>query len=195
MEVLNTRSVAEELVLVASTVSVRLAASYSARCTETVSAAGGGAAGATDRNAERLSPPSAAVITTVHDDDTGWVPTVNVALVWPAGTVIDGGSVATAGWLLLRVTVAPPAGAGGDGDSAGGGAAAGDIRGIDPDAHENRLVGRARDRDGAAGGIRSHAIRVDGLHPPEVGAVREGRRRRIDGCLGDVPRYRSGGGQ
>ena len=68
----------------------------------------------TDRNAKRLSPPRDAVITAVCDEVTACVVTVNVVLVWPAGTVTDGaGTDATAGALLERLTVVvPPPGAG-----------------------------------------------------------------------------------
>lgn len=79
----------------------------------TLSAAGGGAAGATPKKAKRSSP-NLAVITTVNDDVTGCVVTVNVAPVWPAGTVTDDGRPATAYSLLLRVTTAPAAGAAGE---------------------------------------------------------------------------------
>ena len=52
----------------------------------------------------------AVIVTAVHDV-TGWVATVNVALVAPAATVTLAGTVATAVLLLVSVTTVPPAGA------------------------------------------------------------------------------------
>ena len=52
------------------------------------------------------------MITAVCDEVTGCVVTVNVVLVWPAGTVTDAGTDATVGALLERATVVPPPGAG-----------------------------------------------------------------------------------
>jgi len=51
-------------------------------------------------------------IVTVVDPITGFVVTVNVALVVPAGMVTVGGTLAAEGLLLERATCAPPAGAG-----------------------------------------------------------------------------------
>src|SRR5260370_42306356 len=51
-------------------------------------------------------------IVKVVDTITGFVVTVNVALVVPAGMVTVGGTLAAEGLLLERATCAPPAGAG-----------------------------------------------------------------------------------
>src|SRR5260370_23160280 len=51
-------------------------------------------------------------IVTVVDRITGFVVTVNVALVVPAGMVTVGGTLAADGLLLESATCAPPAGAG-----------------------------------------------------------------------------------
>ena len=52
------------------------------------------------------------MITTVYDDVTDCVATVNVALVWPGATVTDAGTGATEGSPLLRAIVTPAAGGG-----------------------------------------------------------------------------------
>lgn len=63
---------------------------------------------------QKRCSPNVAVITTVNDDVTACVVTVNATLAWPAGTVTDDGTPATAGSLLLRETTAPAAGAAGE---------------------------------------------------------------------------------
>jgi hypothetical protein len=57
------------------------------------------------------TPPAAAVMTGEAVEVTGEVEIVNVAVVCPAATVTDAGTVAAVVLLLLRVTTSPPAGA------------------------------------------------------------------------------------
>ena len=76
----------------------------------------------------------------------------NVALVAPAGTVTVAGTAAACGLLLDRITAVPPAGAGGQGDRAGGRRPPGTLVGFsasDGDRHERR---RRRGRRGRASG-------------------------------------------
>jgi hypothetical protein len=69
------------------------------------------AAGVTVSCADRVAPPLVPEIVTVVDDVTALVPTANVAVVVPAGTVTPPGTVTTAVLALDSVTTAPPAGA------------------------------------------------------------------------------------
>ncbi len=62
--------------------------------------------------AERVVPPARAEMEDEVREATGKVVIGNVAVVDPAGTVTDVGTVATAVRVLLRVTTTPPAGAG-----------------------------------------------------------------------------------
>lgn len=103
------RRTAVEFVLVASTRSMRLPASYSARWIATLSAAW--VAGFTVRTAERVVPPPVALIVALLAVVTVLVVTVNVVLVAPAGTVTLAGTVATAVLLLVRETGVPAEGA------------------------------------------------------------------------------------
>jgi len=68
------------------------------------------AGGVTVRFVVRV-PPSDAVIVTCVAAPTAVVVTENDALVLPLAIVTEGGTAATAGLLLVRVTVVPPAGA------------------------------------------------------------------------------------
>src|SRR5947209_18643671 len=56
-------------------------------------------------------PPSVAVIVTSVIEETAVVVPVNVAVVWPCGTVTLAGTVATPVLLLESVTTEPPDGA------------------------------------------------------------------------------------
>jgi hypothetical protein len=105
----KTFSVADELVLVASTKSSCFDASYSTR--EIVTASLGDAAGETVKMADLVAPPYDAEMVAVELAVTLFEVTVNAALVAPAGTVTGVGTVATAVLLLATVTVAPPNGA------------------------------------------------------------------------------------
>ena len=108
VEVTNTRSVAELLVLVASTRRIRLSDSYSARVIRTVSVAGGGGGGDVAElivsDAERVMPFRLAEIVAVVVVLTVEVLTLNVADDAPAPTVTLAGTVADA-LLLASVTV------------------------------------------------------------------------------------------
>ena len=107
-------SVAVELVLVASTRNCCLETTYSARVMATVSAEGGGGAGAvTVSSAVLATPPKEAEMVAEVDAVTDTVVKLNVVLVLPAGTVTlpIAGTLATAVLLLKRVTTAPPVGA------------------------------------------------------------------------------------
>ena len=72
---------------------------------------GGGDAGVTVSEADRVAPLYVPEIVIVVDAATALVLTVNVALVAPAATVTLDGTRAAAVLLLESVTVAPPAGA------------------------------------------------------------------------------------
>ena len=102
MDVTNTRNVAVERVLVASTRSLRCPLSYSARVIETVSAPP--AAGLMVKVAERDVPLSEAVITALVVACTCVVLILKLLDCEPAGTVTLAGTVA-AGLLLVIVTV------------------------------------------------------------------------------------------
>lgn len=97
--------VADELVLVASTRSVRFAESYSARVTETLSEAE--ACGFIVRFAERDVPFKVALIVAVVAPDTRPVLTVKFADEAPAGTVRLSGTVAAEllldSWTVVAV--------------------------------------------------------------------------------------------
>jgi hypothetical protein len=71
-----------------------------------------GGAGRTVNAEVLVTPPYRAEIATGVEADTGRVATTNVALVEPAGTVTDAGTVAAAVLSLAKDTTAPPAGAG-----------------------------------------------------------------------------------
>src|SRR5258706_3707914 len=73
---------------------------------------GGGGAGVTVSEAALVTPPKDAETVTAVDIVTALVPTVNVALVAPAGTGTLVSTLATAVLLLESTTCAPPAGAG-----------------------------------------------------------------------------------
>ena len=75
-------------------------------------AAVGGGAGATVSEADLVAPAYVAEMVTVVAAATAPVVTVNVAVVEPAATVTPGGTLATVGLLLDRVTCVPPVGAG-----------------------------------------------------------------------------------
>src|SRR3954454_23206383 len=96
---LSARSVAVALVLVASTRSSRLAESYWARVTRTVSAVGGGGGGGGPLDgltvivADRDVPPPVAVIVTLCWLVTLLVVTVNVPVLEPAGTEAEAGTL------------------------------------------------------------------------------------------------------
>ena len=107
MEVTNTCKVAVERVLVASTRSLRLPASYSARVIETVSTPP--AAGLIVKFAERELTLSEAVITAFVVVCTWAVVTLNVREFEPAGTTTLFGTVAAA--LLLAIATVVAAGA------------------------------------------------------------------------------------
>jgi hypothetical protein len=102
LEVLKTCNVALELVLVASTRSLRLSRSYSARVMETRSAVE--VAGVMVSVAVRVTPPSVALMVALVVEVTAVVLTLKVAEDEPAGTVTLAGSVARA-LLLARLTV------------------------------------------------------------------------------------------
>ena len=109
VEVTNTRSVAELLVLVASTRKARLPESYSARVIRTVSVAGGGGGGGAVTelivsDAERVTPLKAAEIVAVVVALTAVVLTAKLAEDAPAATITLAGTVADA-LLLAMVTV------------------------------------------------------------------------------------------
>lgn len=107
----KTVSVAEELVLVASTRSLPL--ENSARWMATVSVVGGGGGGGcavTVSVAVLVTPPKDPVMVTGVEAVTAPVATVNVALVAPAETVTLAGTVAAA-LLSESVMTAPPDGA------------------------------------------------------------------------------------
>src|SRR5215211_3347206 len=104
VEVTYTFNVAVELELVAST--RRRPPFHSARVIVTVSVAGGGAE-LTVSTALRLAPPPVAVIVALPEPD---VETLKEALVAPAGTVTDAGTLATA-LELESDTASPPVGA------------------------------------------------------------------------------------
>jgi hypothetical protein len=72
---------------------------------------GGGAAGVTVSEADRVAPLLVAEMVAVVDAATALVLTVNVVVVAPAATVTLDGTWATAVLLLESATVAPPAGA------------------------------------------------------------------------------------
>jgi hypothetical protein len=103
VEVTYTFNVAVEFELVAST--RRRPAFHSARVIMTVSVAGEGAE-LTVSTALRLAPPVAVIVAVPAPD----VETLNEALVAPAGTVTDAGTVATA-LELESDTASPPVGA------------------------------------------------------------------------------------
>jgi hypothetical protein len=103
VEVTYTFNVALEFELVAST--RRRPPFHSARVIVTVSVAGGAAF--TVSTALRLAPPPVAVIVALPEPD---VETVNDALIDPAGTVTDDGTLAIA-LELESDTASPPAGA------------------------------------------------------------------------------------
>jgi hypothetical protein len=64
------------------------------------------------RDAVRVTPPKEAEMVTVVAAETPDAPIENGALVEPCGIATDEGTDATAGSELVRVTIAPPAGAG-----------------------------------------------------------------------------------
>jgi len=109
VEATKTWSVAAELELVASTLSCRSPAAYSAKVIETLSVVAD--EGDTVRIAVRVAPPNAAEIVVELDAVTAFDVTLKAALVAPAGTVTLAGTVATAVLLLESVTAAPPDGA------------------------------------------------------------------------------------
>src|SRR5437868_5338661 len=104
----STWSVADELVLVASTESCAFPAAYWASETVTLSAA---ADGDTVSTAVRVAPPNVAEIVAELDAVTAFELTVNVADTAPVGTTTLAGTVAAAVLLLASATEAPPAGA------------------------------------------------------------------------------------
>src|SRR5215216_895989 len=104
LEVTYTFSVAVEFELVAST--RRRPPFHSARVIVTVSVGGGGAE-FTVSTALRVAPPPVAVIVALPEPD---VETLKEALVAPAGTVTDAGTLATA-LELESDTASPPVGA------------------------------------------------------------------------------------
>src|SRR3954447_24023041 len=108
---LSARSVAVVLVLVASTRSSRLAVSYWARVTRTVSVfdgggggGGGPAVGLTVMSPDRDWPPpgTATVIVAICWAVTAVVVIGKVAVVAPAGTTTAAGTDATAAFELVR---------------------------------------------------------------------------------------------
>lgn len=107
VEVTNTRSVALELVLVASTRSTRFALSNSARVILTVSVAGGGGGGAAFELivnvALRVTPLKVPLIVALVVEVTVVVLTVKLAEVAPVATVTLAGTEAAA-LLLARLT-------------------------------------------------------------------------------------------
>src|SRR5215213_10713855 len=105
VEVTYTFNVAVEFELVAST--RRRPPFHSARVIVTVSVAGGGAAEPIVSTALRLAPPPVAVIVALPEPD---VETLKDALIAPAGTVTDAGTLAIA-LELESDTASPPVGA------------------------------------------------------------------------------------
>ena len=109
-EVTNTCSVAFALLLVASTRSLRLPVSYSARVIATESGAGV-ACGVTVRPTLRVTPPELPLKVTGVRAATCLVVILTVLSTNPAGIVAVTGTFATFGLLLLNCTTTPPAGA------------------------------------------------------------------------------------
>jgi hypothetical protein len=110
VDVTKTVNVVFRFVLVASTRSSRLAASYSARVTLTVSDAGGGV-GFTVKLALRVTPPAVPLTVTTAGAVTWRVVMLNVCSTEPAEIVAVAGTLTTAVLLLLSCTTTLPAGA------------------------------------------------------------------------------------
>src|SRR5215213_4193571 len=109
LEVTKARSVASAREPLASTRSVRFDESYSALCTETVSALACG--GLTVNVAVRVTPPETALTVTAEGEVTGLVLTPKVADVEPAATVTLAGTLASVLPVERFTTVAACAGA------------------------------------------------------------------------------------
>jgi len=110
LEVTNTCRVAFALVLVASTRSLRLPASYSARVIAIESGAGV-ACGVTVKPTLRVTPPELPLKVASVRAATGLVVMLKVLSTSHAGIVAVAGTFATFGLLLLSCTTTPPAGA------------------------------------------------------------------------------------